>query len=130
MTGLPLQCPGCGARYLLPPSLLGDVGAQVRCPACAHSFNVDVNGAVVTPSDAVDPRRAVARAVLDELAARLGGSLDDAARDRRLFAQHGPDLMAAWDEYRRRAGSDAPSRAFREELSERFGVELFPQGSE
>ena len=31
-------------------------------------------------------------------------ALEAAARDRRLFADHGPSIMAAWDEFRRRAG--------------------------
>jgi predicted Zn finger-like uncharacterized protein len=129
MSGLPLQCPACATRYLLPASLLGEAGASVRCPACAHEFAVDSGGAVLTPA-AVDEQRQLARLVLDELQAREGAALDAAARERRLFADHGPSIMSAWDEFRRRAGSHAPSRAFREELRERFGVELFPPGSE
>lgn len=129
MTGLPLQCPACGARYLLPTSLLGEAGASVRCPACAQEFAVDSSGAVLAPG-AADEHRELARVVLDELQAREGAVLDAAVRERRLFADHGPQIMAAWDEFRRRAGSHAPSRAFREELRERFGVELFPPGSE
>ncbi|HEV2104353.1 MAG TPA: hypothetical protein VGU27_01395, partial [Candidatus Eisenbacteria bacterium] len=54
--------------------------------------------------------------------------LEDALRAQRLFAQHGPDLFAAFDEYRRRAGAQAGSQAFREELQARWGVDLFPAG--
>lgn len=129
MSGLPLQCPACGARYLLPTSLLGEAGASVRCPSCAQEFAVDASGAVLTP-EAADEQRQLARLVLDELTAREGAALEAAARERRLFADHGPSIMAAWDEFRRRAGSHVPSRAFREELRERFGVELFPPGSD
>jgi hypothetical protein len=68
--------------------------------------------------------------VFDELSARLGPALETAARERRLFAEHGPALMQAWDEFRRRAGTQAPSRPFRDELRARFGVELFPPGTE
>lgn len=129
MSGLPLQCPSCATRYLLPASLIGEAGASVRCPNCAHEFAVDTSGAVLTAA-AVDEQRVLARDVLDELVARDGAALEGAARERRLFADHGPQIMAAWDEFRRRAGAHAPSRAFREELRERFGVELFPPGAE
>jgi predicted Zn finger-like uncharacterized protein len=126
MTGLPVQCPACATRYLLPASLLGEAGASVRCPACAHEFTVDPAGAVV--GAAVADLRGVARGVFDDLSARLGPALETAAKERRLFAKHGPDLMLAWDEFRKRAGNDAPSRPFRDELRDRYGVELFPPG--
>jgi predicted Zn finger-like uncharacterized protein len=129
MSGLPVQCPACSARYLLPASLLGEAGASVHCPSCGHDFAVDATGAVLSPpgSDAV---RAVARGVFDELSARLGPALAEAARQRRLFAEHGPAIMEAWEEFRRRAGAHAPSRPFRDELRDRFGVELFPHGGD
>ena len=125
MTGLPIECPACKARYLLPPTLLGDGGAEVRCPSCGREFAVDAGGSIVGASDDL---RALARGVFDELSARLGPALEAAARERRLFADHGPDLLGAWDEFRRRAGAHAPTRPFREELRERFGIELFPSG--
>src|SRR5262245_52492686 len=128
MTGLPVQCPSCSARYLLPPSLLGESGASVRCPTCAAEFVVDASGRLVAPEATEDGLRAVARGVFDELAAKLGPGLEAAARERRLFADHGPELMEAWDEFRRRAGVRAPSHPFRDELRDRFGVELFPPG--
>jgi len=117
MTGLPVQCPSCSAQYLLPPELLGTAGASVRCPTCAAEFVVDAKGRVISAEASEQGLRALARGVFDE-----------AARDRRLFAEHGPALMEAWDEFRRRAGARAPSHAFRDELRERFGVELFPPG--
>ena len=128
MSGLPMQCPACNTRYLLPTSLLGEAGASVRCPSCAHEFSVGADGRVAGSSDG-DLRR-LARGVLDELRERLGPALETAARERRLFAEHGPALIEAWDEFRRRAGAQAASRPFREELRERFGVELFPPGGD
>jgi predicted Zn finger-like uncharacterized protein len=130
MSGLPVQCPKCSARYLLPATLVGEGGASVRCPACAHEFAVDTAGQVRAPGAAGDDLRGLARGVFDELAARVGPALEAAARERRLFAEHGPALMQAWDEFRKRAGSHASSRPFRDELRERFGVELFPPGSD
>ena len=127
MSGLPIECPACKARYLLPSSLLGEGGAEVRCPSCGREFAVDAGGAIV---GATEDLRALARDVFDELATKLGPGLEAAARERRLFAEHGPALLGAWDEFRRRAGAHAPTRPFREELRQRFGVELFPPGGE
>ncbi len=129
MTGLSLQCPACHTAYLLPPALLGDAGARVRCPSCEHEFTVDASGRPVGAA-AGDPHREVAHAVLEELAQRIGPGLEMALAERRLFADHGPAIMASWDEYRRRIGPDAPSHAFREALRARFGVELFPAGGD
>jgi predicted Zn finger-like uncharacterized protein len=125
VTGLPVECPACATRYLLPPSLLGEAGANVRCPSCGREFTVDGGGSVVGLSDQI---RDVARGVFDDLVARVGPDLEAAARERRLFAAHGPELLEAWDEFRRRAGAHAPSVPFRDELRARFGVELFPPG--
>ncbi len=129
MSGLPVKCPACSARYLLPASLLGEAGASVRCPSCGQEFGVDASGAVV-PKPGDDAMRRVACAVFDELTARLGPALAAAAQERRMFAEHGPAIMEAWDEFRRRAGAHAPSRAFRAELRDRYGIELFPPGTE
>ena len=125
MSGLPVECPACSTRYLLPTSLLGEAGANVRCPSCGHEFTVDATGTVIGASS---PIRNIARMVFDELVARVGTGLADSARDGRLFADHGPDVLEAWDEFRRRAGAQAPSRPFREELRARFGVDLLPPG--
>ena len=127
MSGLPIECPACKARYLLPPTLLGDGGAEVRCPSCGREFAVDAAGSIVGTSEDL---RALARGVFDELSQKLGPGLETAARERRLFAEHGPELLGAWDEFRRRAGAHAPTRPFRDELRARFGVELFPPGGE
>ena len=146
MSGLPVTCPGCAAVYLLPESLMGEGGARVSCPACGHPFAVTRDGTTLqalegggarpTPRPATPPPSAqqgtdprdIARQVLDELAARLGGALEVAAREQRLFSSHGPELFAAYDEFRRRVGSDARSAVFREELKARWGVDLFPAG--
>lgn len=125
MSGLPVECPVCSTRYLLPPSLLGEAGANVRCPSCAHEFTVDAGGTVIGATAEI---RRVAKMVFDELVARVGTGLADSARDKRLFADHGPELLEAWDEFRRRAGPHAPSLPFRDELRTRFGVDLFPPG--
>jgi len=134
-----VHCPGCETGYLLPRTLLGSLGARVTCPACRGAFDVDREGAPAAGPAADGPRRpfapgsgpagderAIAAEVLDELDRRFGSSLAQAAREHRLFRSHGPELLEAFDEYRRRAGERAGAQAFREELRRRWQVELFP----
>ena len=138
-SGLAIHCPSCHAGYLLPGHLLGSQGARVTCPACAHAFSVERDGLVIaeaaTPavapaaspqSAASDGERVIARDVLDALAARLGPAIEAAARDGALFARYGPDLLAAYDDYRHRAGERVSVEAFRDELRRRWRVDLFP----
>ena len=148
MTGLTIRCPGCDCQYLLPMSLLGERGARVRCPRCRQGFLVSLEGEVTNLSAAEFAARAThpdeppgpsapgpaaaspahehARAALDALIERAGPGLLEAARDQRLFRDHGPALLEAFDDYRRRAGRDAPPEAFRAEVRNRLGLELIP----
>ncbi len=136
---LPVRCPVCDTGYLLPRKLLGTLGARVTCPACRAAFDVDREGLPLdgapaggpvrpfaAPASTASDERAVAAEVLDELERRAGESLSRAASENRLFRVHGPDLLEAFDEYRRRAGERAGVQAFREELQRRWHVELFP----
>lgn len=132
---LTLHCPACDAGYLLPRNLLGPLGARVTCPACRESFEVDAGGgqaqgtanrSAPRPSGAGVDERAIAREVLDDLADRCGDELAAAARENRLFRDHGRELLEAFDDFRQRAGLPADARAFREELLRRWRVDLFP----
>jgi hypothetical protein len=134
-----LQCPACGREYLLPRPLLGALGARVTCPSCRAAFDVDAAGVPLpVPAGAAGPpfaarfdahadERSLARDVLDEFAARRGPGVERAAAAGRLFRDHGPALLEAFDEFRRRSGGDAGTRAFREELLRRWHVDLFPR---
>ncbi|HEY2954280.1 MAG TPA: zinc-ribbon domain-containing protein [Candidatus Eisenbacteria bacterium] len=167
-------CPHCGARYELPPRLLGPGGARVRCPRCAASFDVGPEGTgepVPAPEPQAAPRpaprraepvrseagpratdrapqtlapagrrhedethaeteatdsRALARQVLDELAARKGPAMEEARARGRLLSEFGPALAAAFDEYRRRGAGSGDPAPFREALHERWGIDLSP----
>ncbi len=143
-----ISCPECGTGYLLPEHLVGPGGASVRCPRCRRLFAVDPRGAPQAPAGprpeepALEPvpepvaaapaapgaggDLAVARAVLDSLSREHGGAMERARDERRLFADYGPALMAAYEAYRREAGQDAGPGPFREALRERWGVDLFP----
>jgi predicted Zn finger-like uncharacterized protein len=67
-----------------------------------------------------------ARAVLADLAVREGEALERARAEQRLFADHGPALLLAYETWRRRVGAGADASAFRTALRERWGVELLP----
>lgn len=148
MTGLTIRCPGCDCQYLLPMSLLGERGARVRCPRCGQGFLVSPQGEVTKLSAAefaaraappaeppgrsaagtadASPAHAHARAALDALIERVGPGLLEAAREQRLFRDHGPELLEAFDDFRRRAGREAAPEAFRAEVRRRLGLELIP----
>ena len=81
--------------------------------------------ATSAPAEETDPSRALARRVLDELVARKGTGMKDANARGKLLSEFGPDLIAAFDEFRKEsgAGNFAP---FREELLARFGIDLRP----
>lgn len=142
-----ISCPACGTGYLLPEHLLGPGGASVRCPRCRQDFAVDGQGlpqepagprageqvleaarepAAAPPGTADGGPLAVARAVLERLSRDQGEAIERARDERRLFADHGPALMAAFEAYRREAGEDAGPGPFREALRERWGVDLLP----
>ncbi|OGF16506.1 MAG: hypothetical protein A2W00_13120 [Candidatus Eisenbacteria bacterium RBG_16_71_46] len=68
----------------------------------------------------------IARILLDDLNARSGEAMVQALARGHLFAEFGRDLVAVFEEYRRRAGPEAGSGPFREALRERWGVDLSP----
>lgn len=71
---------------------------------------------------------AVATEVLDRLAKRLGGALEEARAEARVLSRFGPDVLRAYEEYRARLGERATAQAFRVALRERLAVDLIPGG--
>jgi predicted Zn finger-like uncharacterized protein len=134
-----IRCPHCATDYVLPETLLGPGGARVRCPSCQGAFAVAADGAVrageapptrahpTDPAPAPDPgsrEERIARSVLDELEVRSGPDIAAAAARGRAFAECGPQIMEAWDEYRSRAGRGADPAPFRDALRSRWGIDL------
>lgn len=129
-----IHCPACGAGYLLPTHLLGEQGARVRCPGCQHGFVVSRDGVALHEPDASpaaslpaasDDPHSIATDLLVELESAAPGEVQQAAGEGRLFSKYGVVLLGAYDEFRRRAGSHSGSDAFREEVLNRYGVDLF-----
>jgi len=46
---MPVTCPHCSTRYVLPRALLGPGGARVRCPRCREPFAVGPDGEEIVP---------------------------------------------------------------------------------
>jgi hypothetical protein len=74
---------------------------------------------------ASDPN-AIARRVLDELAARRGPAMADANARGKLLSEFGTELAAAFDEFRKVSGGSGNPAPFRDALRERWGIDLSP----
>jgi len=72
-----------------------------------------------------DPQ-AVARRVLDELAARKGPAMADANSRGKLLSEFGAELAAAFDEFRKQSAGSGNPAPFRDALRERWGIDLAP----
>jgi predicted Zn finger-like uncharacterized protein len=104
---------------LAPVAPAAPAAQAVEPPALEHEQETSE----AAPASPAHGAREIAHAILDELEAREAGGVELAAREGRLFAQYGPAIFAAWDEYRKRAdGGGAAS--FRDALRERWGVDL------
>jgi len=57
---MPVTCPHCSTRYVLPESLIGPGGARVRCPRCREPFSVGPDGGEIVPLPLPAPALAVA----------------------------------------------------------------------
>ncbi len=151
-SAMTVHCPHCLTGYLLPERLLGAGGARVRCPGCQGVFVVlpegeaTVEGAEgegsVSPEAMSDVATAdapasapageapsrepgeVAASVLGVLADFLGDALTRSRARGTVLSDHGPAIIAVWDEYRRRAGEEAPPSVFRAALRDHCGVDL------
>lgn len=125
-----VTCARCAARYVLAERLLGPAGARVRCPRCSERFVVTRPDGAPPPArratDAVRPAGpdASADVELDALEVRLGPALAAAHTRGRLFAEHGPALLDAFEAYRRRSGRAGTAAAFRAALERRLGIRL------
>ncbi|MEK7824511.1 MAG: zinc-ribbon domain-containing protein [Candidatus Eisenbacteria bacterium] len=100
--------------------------AEPAAADASRSSAVSVPDPPPAPAPAEEPA-AVAAAVLDALVARLGDALVDARLRGKVLSEHGPAIMDAYQEYRRRAGLGASPDLFRAALKGRCGVDLIPR---
>ena len=148
--GARVRCPNCRRPFVVlregeeppPPVSVGaapvvptverapaapEPAPAVAEPAAAPTTEAVPDGlAEVTSGPASSPRGAetMATEILENLAQRLGARVAEARARGRVLAELGPELMKAYDEFRARAGADAPREAFRAVLRDRWGVDL------
>jgi predicted Zn finger-like uncharacterized protein len=142
--GARVRCPECRARFDVrpPPAAPPEPEITQAPPDPAESAAVpgeaaggsgrSSHAAARSLETAAEPDRgratrdleaAIARQVVEGLADRSPAISEAEARGR-LFAEAGPWLLEAFDEYRRRAGPAASAGAFRDALRERWGIHL------
>ena len=136
--GARVRCPTCGGGFQVAAVAHAGAGASrapitETVPGMGSGSTRDTEPAprpivspqapAVTAAPAGDPA-AVAHAVLEVLETFLGDALSRARERGTVLSEHGPALLAVWDEYRKRAGGEASSVVFRAALRDRLGVDL------
>jgi predicted Zn finger-like uncharacterized protein len=116
----PLEQERAGEPWSMPPA--GTAVAHEE-PMPADAAELEAEADIGSPATAAQAPEAVAREVLEAVARRSGADLAAAAAAGHLFARHGPQIFAAFDEYRKRAG-DAGSAPFRAALRGLWGIDL------
>jgi predicted Zn finger-like uncharacterized protein len=64
---MPVTCPHCSTRYVLPKALLGPGGARVRCPRCREPFSVSPEGEATAPAAKPVENGEAARPAVEEV---------------------------------------------------------------
>lgn len=105
-------------------SFLG-VGPDLVLPSIAAEAAAAVSGSAGGESADDDPA-ALASRFLDEMSHRLGDRLTDAVSRGRLLSELGPELMRAYDDFRRTLVKGADAAVFRTAVKQRWGVDLEP----
>ncbi len=116
----PRRAPG-GGPAPVESATTASAASQARAPAEGG----DAPGGVPAPGAFEEPGQ-VAAELLDSLVSRLGSPFQEAQARGRLLAHFGPDMMRAFEEYRRRLGDRGTPGAFRSAVRERWGVDLSP----
>jgi predicted Zn finger-like uncharacterized protein len=156
--GARITCPSCRKSFSVPPgpavsAEYPDHAAEAtedgpawasRTPSAHERIDpVALPPSAATPVEARAPSKPasdapaagpaspdeIAHEVVEGLAERHGEAIVAANASGKLFAECGPHIMGADDDYRRRAGSAAGAGPFRSALRLKLGIEL-PEGSE
>lgn len=136
--GARVRCPGCSRSFDVPapaapaPPASG-LRETPRRPSIAAAATTPAAAAPATPAPPAAPAPAapatarsaqqIARELLEALSGRNGERLSAAVAEGSLFSKHGPEIFAAYDEFRRRA-PQVGAAPFRAALRELWGVEL------
>jgi predicted Zn finger-like uncharacterized protein len=138
--GARVRCPTCGKTFVVlletasAAGAASPAGASEPGPVAAEPVDVEpivtVEPLVPLVDGSPGPVRTgpgdetLARLLLDGLAREKGERLETARRGGRVLAEFGPELMTAYEEYRRRLGSGGSPLAFKKVLKELWAVDL------
>jgi predicted Zn finger-like uncharacterized protein len=150
--GARVRCPSCHGSFVVLPdgewegsdealgasrvaesSVLGVVaGPAVAAETMAPSAVIDTapSGEPARPETPGEEAADVAAAIMKSLAHHLGESLVEARRSGRVLSRHGPAIVDAFAEYRRRAGPGVSAEPFQAALKACSGVDLMPRRDE
>jgi predicted Zn finger-like uncharacterized protein len=130
--GARVRCPGCQGVFVVLPEgestvePAGDEGSvlpEATSDVDSEPMSAPVAAVSTADAPASEPTQ-VAASVLGVLADFLGDALTHSRSRGTVLSDHGPAIIAVWDEYRRRAGEDAPPAIFRAALRDHCGVDL------
>jgi predicted Zn finger-like uncharacterized protein len=138
--GARVRCPGCSRSFDVPapaapappasglretPRRPSIAAAATTAGAAAPAPAPPAPPAAPAPAAPATARSAqqIARELLEALSGRNGERLSAAVAEGSLFSKHGPEIFAAYDEFRRRA-PQVGAAPFRAALRELWGVEL------
>ncbi|HKQ59607.1 MAG TPA: zinc-ribbon domain-containing protein [Candidatus Eisenbacteria bacterium] len=152
--GARIRCPNCAGEFIVsfdnpgpeaapepppaqaPPAPVHEpepTGAEDAVLAGAAEFDLSASSAPAAAATAEAPPAdpaAVAESVLEVFETFMGDALTRSRERGTVLSDHGPAIIAVWEEYRKRAGADAPSTVFRAALRDRTGVDLVGRGAE
>jgi predicted Zn finger-like uncharacterized protein len=132
--GARVRCPGCSRSFDVPaPAAPAPPAGGLRETPRRPSLAAAGAAAPAPPATAAPPAPAapataasaqeIARELLEAMSGRDGERLSAAVAEGSLFSKHGPEIFAAYDEFRRRA-PQVGAAPFRAALRELWGVEL------
>lgn len=133
--GSRVRCPACQGVFVVLPEGAERVPAGAGPPSHREATSDERSGGsdagVGSQVPGGEPTAyepsVVAGAVLDVMVDFLGDSLRRSRARGTVLSDHGPAIIAVWEEYRRRVGEDAPAAEFRCALKERVGIDLTPR---
>jgi len=85
---MPVTCPHCSTRYVLPKALLGPGGARVRCPRCREPFAVSPEGEAIPPAKPGENGAPASTGVVAESANDAPATVSEPVK--RIPAAHAP----------------------------------------
>lgn len=133
--GARVNCPRCATQFrvdeggaVVATAVASEPPASATAPAPAAPAAPVVPLPAATPPVAAagdgPSSQSVAHELVEGFLLRCGPALEEARARGAVFAEWGSTILDLFDEYRRRAGTEADPAEFRRALRDRVGVEI------